>query len=94
VNSRLGNLRRGTSGTGISNLYQSGTLVTDSSSLLEIPGSQEVYKTTPIATYISNGNTSIFVPANGTIRQSPLLTTLGESIQISSSNFAQFIRAQ
>jgi len=55
VNNRLGNLRRGTAGTGTPNVIVKGTTVYDSSSTLEIPNSRETYVQTPIATYISSG---------------------------------------
>jgi len=94
ANNRLGQLRRGVSGTGTPALQQSGTLVSDGSSSLEIPGSRETYTITPVATYISNGTNNVYVAANTAIRKGTLFTTLGQSLQTSNTNYAQFIRAQ
>jgi hypothetical protein len=55
VNNRLGNLRRGTAGTGTPNLHVKGTLIYDSGSTLEIPNTRESFVQTPVETYISSG---------------------------------------
>ena len=92
VNNRLGNIRRGTGGTGIYT-HAKGTMVTDSGSLVEIPNSRETYTTVTNPTYLTNGIVTLSVPAGGTIRQGTLLTTIGQSIQTTNSTYAQFIRA-
>ena len=94
VNSALGNIRRGTSGTGVRNLYTAGTTVVDASSSQEIPNSRDTFTVTPIDTYITNGyNTQILVPAGSTIKQGKLFTGIGESLQNSNTQQAIFIRS-
>lgn len=55
VNNRLGNLRRGTAGTGTPNLIVKGTTIYDSSSTMEIPNTRETFVQTPVETFISSG---------------------------------------
>jgi hypothetical protein len=94
VNDALGNIRRGTAGTGVRDLYTVGTTVTDASSSQEIPNSQDTFSVTPIDTYITNGyNTQILVPAGSTIKQGKLFTNIGESLQSSNTQQAIFIRS-
>jgi hypothetical protein len=47
VNDALGNIRRGTGGTGVRALYTVGTTVTNASSSQEIPNSQDTFVTIP-----------------------------------------------
>jgi hypothetical protein len=92
---RLGNLRRGTAGTGAATVHQSGTDVYDSSFALEIPNSADTIVTLPANkdAYITNSyNATIHVAAGGTIKQGKLFTNIGESIQVSNTAQAQFIR--
>ena len=65
VNDALGNLRRGTAGTGTRALYSAGTRVTDAGNNLEIPNSRDVSATTPISTYITNNISNFkYIAAN------------------------------
>jgi hypothetical protein len=94
VNDALGNIRRGTGGTGVRDLYTVGTIVVDSSSSQEIPNSQDTFTVTPIDTYITNAyNTQILVPAGSIIKQGKLFTNIGESLQSSNTQQAIFIRS-
>jgi hypothetical protein len=94
VNDALGNIRRGTGGTGVRALYTVDTVVTNASSSQEIPNSQDILNVTPIDTYITNAyNTKILVPAGSTIKQGKLFTNIGESLQTSNTQQAIFIRS-
>lgn len=64
INDALGNLRRGTAGTGIRDVYSAGTIVTDASNNQEIPNSADYFikipdytnlkSYSPYTTYIKN----------------------------------------
>ncbi|NDB56952.1 hypothetical protein EB001_00640 [bacterium] len=83
VNNRLGNLRRGTAGTGTPNLIVKGTTIYDSSSTMEIPNTRETYVQTPVETYISSGLFTTYANSytNNTIinRTLPLVPIMNNS---------------
>ena len=93
VNDALGNIRRGTAGTGTPQIHSAGTRVVDAGINLEIPNSRDTLYTTPINTIITNGSgAQIQVNAGGTIKQGKLFTAIGESLQTSLTQQATFIR--
>ena len=93
INNRLGNIRRATAGTGAATVHQAGTLVVDTSTSLEIPNSQDTLITANTATYITNNaGASILIKPNQTFLQGKLFMNIGESIETSTSQAAQFIR--
>ena len=92
INNRLGNIRRGTAGTGAS-IHEVGSQVDDVGSTLIIPNSADSIITVNHDTYITNSaGTNVLVPANGTLMQGQMFVATGESIQTSQSQQAQFIR--
>jgi len=90
---RLGNLRRGTAGTGVAAIHQSGTLVVDSGNSLEITTIKDQIVTATTATYITNNaGDNIFVAAGQSIKQGQMEVNLNESLETSNTQAAQFIR--
>jgi len=92
INNRLGGLRRGTAGTGAA-LHQAGSLVIDSGSTLEIPNSRDVVVTATTPTYLVNGyNVNILINAGEKFLQGKFFTNIGETLQTSNTQAANFIR--
>jgi hypothetical protein len=92
VNNRLGNIRRGTAGTGAS-IHEVGSQVDDVGSTLIIPNSSDKVITVDHDTYITNSaGTNVLVPANGTLMQGKMFINPSESLQTSLTQQAKFIR--
>jgi hypothetical protein len=98
INNRLGNIRRGTAGTGLADVHQSGTQVYDSGFYREIPNSRDQLITTDKDTLITNGlpvgsgGSTKIVAAGSIIRQGQLFVDIGDSIMDSTNAKAEFIR--
>jgi len=93
INNRLGQLRRGTAGTGAPFVHAVGTQIMDSSPQLEIPNSRDTLITVVNPIYITNGSgTSILLEPGQTFYQGITFTNTGESLQTSNTSYAQFIR--
>ena len=67
VNNRLGQLRRGTAGTGAPQVHSSGTQIIDGSSSLEIPNSRDVLITIPDYTNVKSFSQVTTYPRNSVV---------------------------
>jgi hypothetical protein len=93
INNRLGNLRRGTAGTGAATLHQTGTLVQDTGSFMEIPNSQDTVITADRDILLSNSYNKQVNIANGSVfTQGVMFVNPGESILTSDKIQAAFLR--
>jgi hypothetical protein len=93
INNRLGNLRRGTAGTGAATVHQAGTLVQDTGSFMEIPNSQDTIITADKDILLSNGYNNTRLIANGSVfTQGVMFVNPGESILTSNKTQAAFLR--
>jgi hypothetical protein len=92
INNRLGNLRRGTAGTGAATIHQAGTQVQDTGAFMEIPNSQDTIIKADKEVLLSNGyNTKLI--ANGSVfTQGVMFVNPGESILTSNKTQAAFLR--
>jgi hypothetical protein len=98
VNNRIGNIRRGTAGTGLADIHQVGTQVYDSGFYREIPNSRDQLIVTDKDSLITNGlpdgygGATKLVSAGSVIRQGQIFVNPGESIMDSTNAKAEFIR--
>jgi len=88
INNRLGQLRRGISGTGTPTLHQKGTLVSDNGSTLEIPNSRDTYNTVSANTYITGAPSIKFITANSYSGSSVISVTDVNNIAVNQLVFA------